>query len=182
MSEQSPEASTNSSEPTPPEGTEQQRQQADEQPKTFDAEYVANLRKEAARYRTEAKANSEAAKKLAEYEEAKKTEAERNADRLRAAEEDAANARREALRFRIASKFKIDDEDADLFLTGSDEESITKQAERLVAREATRRAEADAAEAEAKRRGNHVPSEGTSPAASNANDLAFARDFFGAGG
>ncbi len=175
MSEQSTENAP-SSEQTPPEGSEQQ-----EQPKTFDAEYVANLRKEAAKYRTEAKANSEAASELAKLKEAEKTEAQRVAERLQAAETDAANARRDALRFRIASKFKIDDEDADLFLTGADEESLTKQAERLVAREATRRADADAAEAEAKRRGNHVPREGTPPPASSTSSHEFVAGLFGGG-
>jgi hypothetical protein len=51
-------------------------------------------------------------------------------------------ARAEALRLRVASKFGIGDEDADLFLTGSDEETLTKQAERLAAREPTARSPA----------------------------------------
>lgn len=56
------------------------------EPKVFDAEYVAKLRQEAAKYRTEAKANAEAAKRLAEIEEANKTEAQKLADRLKALE------------------------------------------------------------------------------------------------
>ncbi len=131
--------------------------------------------------RRDARAGADAIKRLAEIEEANKTEAQRTADRLKAAETDAANARRDALRFRIASKYKIDDEDADLFLTGADEESLTKQAERLVAREATRRADAEAAEAEAKRRGNHVPREGTTSPAVNKSDHEFVTALFGGG-
>jgi hypothetical protein len=53
---------------------------------TFDAEYVGKLRNEAAKYRTEAKANAEAAAKLAAIEEANKTESQKLADRLAAAE------------------------------------------------------------------------------------------------
>jgi hypothetical protein len=120
--EQEPEAPT---EETPPEG---------ETPESFDAEYVAKLRKEAAKYRTEAKANAEAAKKLAEIEDASKTEQERQAARLAELEDEAKRARSEALRFKIASKFGVSDEDADLFLTGTDEETLTKQAERLALR------------------------------------------------
>jgi hypothetical protein len=46
---------------------------------------------------------------------------------------EAAQARAEALRFRIASKHGISDEDAQIFLTGSDEQTITAQATRLAA-------------------------------------------------
>ena len=67
MSEQNPEAQT--SEEQPQEGAEQR-----EEPKTFDADYVANLRKEAARYRTEAKA---AAAELEQHRKASMTEAEK---------------------------------------------------------------------------------------------------------
>ncbi|MCB0916872.1 MAG: hypothetical protein KDC23_14435, partial [Actinobacteria bacterium] len=42
---------------------------ADGERKTFDAEYVAKLRKEAAAARVEAKANADAAKRLAEIDE-----------------------------------------------------------------------------------------------------------------
>ena len=44
---------------------------------------------------------------------------------------DKANA--EALRWRIAAKHGISDEDAETFLTGSDEATLTRQAERLSA-------------------------------------------------
>lgn len=127
---------------TPPEG--------DQQPETFDAEYVKKLRAEAAKHRTEAKANADAAKRLAEIEEANKTEAQKAADRLAAAQRDAEQAKADALRWKIAAKFQVDDEDADLFLTGTDEETLTRQAQRLADRDAER-----------KKSGNHVPREGT---------------------
>lgn len=74
------------------------------------------------------------AARLDEIEEANKTEQQKLAERLAEAEKSAEQARTEALRFKIASKFGVTDEDADLFLTGSDEETLTKQAERLAAR------------------------------------------------
>lgn len=45
----------------------------------------------------------------------------------------AEQARAEALRWRIAAKHGISDEDAETFLTGSDEATLTRQAERLAA-------------------------------------------------
>lgn len=59
----------------------------EEQQKVFDAEYVKKLRDEAAKYRTEAKANSEAAKRLADLEEAQKSEQQKQAERLAEAEQ-----------------------------------------------------------------------------------------------
>lgn len=44
---------------------------------------------------------------------------------------EAEKARSEALRWRIAAKHGITDEDAETFLTGSDEATLTRQAERL---------------------------------------------------
>ena len=49
----------------------------------------------------------------------------------------AAKAQAEALRFRVAAKNSISDEDAELFLTGTDEETLTRQAARLVERGTT---------------------------------------------
>ena len=101
---------------------------------TFDAEYVKKLRDEAAKYRTEAKTNADAARKLAELEESQKSESQKLSDAKVAAEKDAAEARAEALRWRVAAKHGISDEDAELFLTGTDEATLTKQAERLTER------------------------------------------------
>lgn len=50
------------------------------------------------------------------------------------AQETAAKATHEALCLRIAAKHGISDEDADLFLTGSDAETVERQAAALVAR------------------------------------------------
>lgn len=72
------------------------------------------------------------AQKAQELEDAQKTELQRANDRAAEAEAKAAKAAADALRYRIASKHSISDEDAEAFLTGADEASLTKQAERLV--------------------------------------------------
>lgn len=169
MSEQSPNPEGQQQQTPSPEGGGEQQPGGENE--TFDAEYVKKLRAESAKYRTEAKANADAAKRLAEIEEANKTEAQKTADRLAAAEKDAADARREALKFKIASKFQIGDEDADLFLTGDDETSMTKQAERLAARTGER-----------KKQGNRVPQEGANSNAAPNDERTFVRDLFGKGG
>ena len=144
-------------------------QQADKpqegEAKTFDESYVKKLRDEAAKYRTEAKANADAAKRLAEIEEANKTEVQKATERLAAAEKAAQDAQAEALRFKIAAKFQVSEEDADLFLTGTDEETLTKQAERLTAREADR-----------KKRGNQSPREGNNSQPGSDEVRSFAND------
>lgn len=94
------------------------------------------LVKALAAQKEEIKALKARTSKLDEIEDAQKTEAERAAERIANLERDAASARAEALRFKIASKHGIGEEDAALFLTGSDEETLTKQAERLAAHQA----------------------------------------------
>lgn len=91
----------------------------------------------------EAKANAAAAARLKEIEDASKSEAQRATERLAAMEKELAAARVDGLRLRVAAKHGISEEDADLFLTGSDEESLTRQAERLQARDADRRTAED---------------------------------------
>lgn len=137
--------------------------------KSFDAEYVDKLRKENARYRTEAKANADAAKKLAEIEAANKTEAQKTADRIAALEAEAQRAKSDALRSRIAAANGISAEDADLFLTGDDEDTLTRQAKRLADRDKA-----------VKQGGNHVPTEGKTPTQAG-GDAAFVRDLFAGG-
>lgn len=138
-----------------------------EGPRTFDEEYVKKLRAESAKYRTEAKANADAAKRLAEIEEANKTEAQKTAEALAAAQRDAEKAAAEALRWKIAAKFQVSDEDAELFLTGTDEDTLTKQAQRLSERTVSQR-----------KNGNHVPREGTSDSVSG-DDRDVVRAIFG---
>lgn len=107
---------------------------------------VARERAKFADYR-EVKAK---AAKLDELEAQNKTESEKTNDRIAQLERELESTRTTALRSRIQAKYGIDDEDADLFLTGSDEDALTKQAERLASRAADR-----------KKQGPHVPKQGT---------------------
>lgn len=71
--------------------TKQEPQQSEqpqegEQGKTFDADYVEKLRKEAAKYRTEARENAAAAKRLQEIEESQKSELQKAIERAESAE------------------------------------------------------------------------------------------------
>lgn len=128
-----------------------------EQPTVYDAEYVARLRREAARYRTEAKANAEAARRLAEIEEAQKVEAEKVAERLAKAERAVAEAEARALRRETALEYRLSAEDALLLDAVVDEEAMRALAKRLA------QGKADTAA----RDGAYVPSEGrntTAPA------------------
>lgn len=123
---------------------------------------------EARKWEQRAKENKSAADKLAEFEAANKSEIEKANDAKTAAEQRAAKAEAESLRWKVAAKHGISDEDAELFLTGTDEETLTRQAQRLTAR-ATER----------KKQGNHVAREGsTSPPTDN--DAAFAHSLLGA--
>lgn len=89
--------------------------------------------------------------KLDELEAAKLSESERDRKDAEAARAEATEAKAEALRWRIAARHSVSDEDAELFLTGSDEETLTKQAERLSARNP------------APGKGTHVPGVGNQP-------------------
>lgn len=71
----------------------------------------------------QAKLDALEAEKLSKEERALKDAAD--------AAERAARAEAEALRWRIAARNGISDEDAELFLTGTDEETLTRQAERF---------------------------------------------------
>ena len=64
-----------------------------------------------------------------------KSEVQRLTERLDALTAAQAEADRRALRYRIAGAHGISTEDADLFLTGDDEQTIIAQAERLAQRE-----------------------------------------------
>lgn len=82
-----------------------------------------------------------------------------------------------ALRASVAAEFGIstkkgpkgEPSDADLFLTGSDVDTLTAQAQRLASREEDR-----------KKQGNFAPKEGTTPkGATNTDDREFVRGLFG---
>lgn len=123
---------------------------------------------EARKWEQRAKENKSAADRLNALEAANKSEVEKANDAKAAAEQHAAKAEAEALRWKVAAKHGISDEDAELFLTGTDEETLIKQAQRLTDRASDR-----------KKQGNHVAREGSTPPAAD-NDASFARSLLGA--
>lgn len=88
-------------------------------------------------------------------------------ERVAATEKRATDAEAAALRSNIATQHGITAEDRDLFLTGSDETTLTAQAERLKARDAASKAS-----------GNHVPTEGANPQPKTDDMREFVRDLF----
>ena len=113
------------------------------------------------------------AAKLDEIEKANQTEAERAQARLAELEAELNQTRSESMRLRVATEHGITDaEDIALFLTGADEETLTKQAKRLAAREADR-----------KKSGLRVPREGSTPEVEPGDEdrRAFLRQLTGRG-
>ncbi len=105
--------------------------------KTFDEAYVKKLRDEAAKYRTEAKANADAAKRLSDLEQAQLSESDKVAKRLSDAGAEVATVPSkvaDALRDHLVGIHEINEEDAELFLTATTPELLLKQIERLTAR------------------------------------------------
>lgn len=80
---------------------------------------------------------TELAQRIKAFEEEKLSDLERAQESAREFETAAQKAQIEALRWRTAAKFGISDEDAEVFLTGSDEDTITVQAQRLAALSST---------------------------------------------
>ncbi|NOQ62710.1 hypothetical protein [Mycolicibacterium fortuitum] len=120
------------------------------------------------------------AAKLDEIEQANLSELEKANGRITTAETERDTAKAEALRLRIAVTHGISLDDADLFLTGTDEETLTAQAKRL----SDRAAEQANAEAERKKKNPIVSKEGTSTTTGTTteeDDREFARNFFGGG-
>lgn len=118
------------------------------------------------------------AARLDEIEQANLSELEKANTRVTSAETERDSAKAEALRLRIAVTHGISLEDADLFLTGTTEETLTAQAKRL----SDRVAEQANAEAERKKKNPSVPKEGTSTTTGTTteeDDREFARTFFG---
>lgn len=77
------------------------------------------------------KAAAEATARIKEFEDRDKSELQKLTEAQAAAEQQRDQATREALRWRIAARHQISDADAEVFLTGGDEETITRQAQRL---------------------------------------------------
>lgn len=121
-----------------------------------------------------AKSNADAAKRLAELEDAQKTEAQKAADKLAAADAEVASVPAkvsEALRTHLVDLHSIPDEDAELFLTATDPALLLRQVTGLLAR-------GNSNDERRRRNGNHVPREGSTPPATDDPKRAFARQVF----
>jgi hypothetical protein len=110
--------------------------------------------------------------KATEYDKlqaATQTEAEKAAARVAELEKQLQNTQAETTRLRVATEHGITDaDDIRLFLTGTDEETLTEQAKRLADRTADR-----------KRSGNHAPREGaTPPSGEGSDERRFVRGLF----
>lgn len=147
--------------PTPPAQATEDGQQPEQ--KVDDIDWKAKARD----WEKRAKDNKGAADRLAELEEANKTEAQKSADRLAAAEKAAVDARAEATRYRIASEFKLSPEDAAALEHVSSEDGMRLVAERLGARDAER-----------KKQGNVVPNEGKTTQPASGSDQEVVRSLF----
>jgi hypothetical protein len=108
--------------------------------------------------------------RYADYDDLKKAAegAKTAEDRIADLEKQIAATQREAMRRRVQAAHGISDEDADLFLTGTDEDSLMAQAKRLAEREDAR-----------KKKNNVSPREGTNPKSGDDPLRDFTRNLFG---
>lgn len=97
-------------------------------PEVFDRDYVESIRKEAAKHRTEAKANAD---RLAELESKLSTFTEEAGTKEATANAVLEKANLESTRLKVALKHGISLDELELFLTGETEETLDKQAEAL---------------------------------------------------
>lgn len=125
------------------------------------------LKRERAKYADYKDVKAKAAR-LDEIEQANLSELEKVNARAAAIERERDQAKADALKLRIAAKHGISEEDADLFLTGMDEETLTAQAKRLADRDADR-----------KKHGNYSPREGTTSTSPDSEALQTTRELFG---
>lgn len=119
------------------------------------------LKAERAARRAAEKAANEAMAKVKAFEDAKKSESERLAEQLQQLKTEAATAKAEALRLRVAAASGLP---ADLheFLVGDDEESVRAQAQKLMAATAA---------ASAPRSPAPDPTQGAKPGAAGSSQL-----------
>jgi hypothetical protein len=96
--------------------------------KTFDADYVKQLRAEAARYRTEAQ---EAKSRVEEFESANQSELEKLTGKLNKEAEARKAAETSLLRFQVAADKQIPSDALDL-LTGNTREELEAKADKLL--------------------------------------------------
>jgi hypothetical protein len=107
--------------------------------------------------------------KYADYDDLKAKAGEKATaeERIAALEANLRTATREAMKRSVQARHGIADEDADLFLTGEDEDTLTLQAKRLADRDSER-----------KKRNNVVPQEGSNPKPAASDEREFTRQLF----
>lgn len=119
---------------------------------------------EARKWEDRAKQNSKAAERLAEFEEAQKTEAQKLAERAEAAEKRAAEFETQALRLSIASKYGVTGDYLDL-IHGGDADALEASAQKVAKLIAAQTATPQ------KPQPLIVPAEGKTPVALNSSAL-----------
>ncbi len=157
MSEQTAEATE-----TGAEGTNEA-----EQPKP--TETVDFWKQKAREQEKRAKDNASAAQRLAEIEDAQKSESEKVADRIAKANaevESVPSKVADALRSHLVALHEIDQDDAELFLTASDPDLLLKQVTRLVG------------QSDKRKKTHAVPGEGKTPSSAENPDRAFVGELF----
>lgn len=163
-----PESTT--TEATATAATEETPTPSEEQPKP--TETVDFWKQKAREQEKRAKDNADAAKRLAEIEDAQKSEAEKTADRIAKADAEVASVPSKVaaeLRTHLVALHEIDEDDAELFLTATEPELLLKQVTRLVGQSGKR-----------KKNGNVVPNEGkTTPTPAADAKREFLREITG---
>lgn len=109
------------------------------------------------------------ARRLDDMEDAQKSEAEKAADRIAKAEAEVASVPAkvaDALRAHLTELHQIDADDAELFLTATDPDTLLKQVTRLISQD------------KRSKKPLHVPKAGASPQPSDSEEGAFVRDLF----
>lgn len=112
------------------------------------AELQAEVEKWKALARKHEQRSTSDMERIKQLEDDSKTEADKVAERIAALEAANAKATADALRLRVAAKHQISDEDADMFLTATDEETLNAQAKRLSERNAETKRQATVVEGE----------------------------------
>lgn len=131
MTEQEPSTPAAQNTEEPATGTPGSEQHLEPKPEVKPSETVDFWKQKAREQESRAKANADAARELQAIRDSQKSEAQRQAEALAEAQKAASSAQQEALRWRIAAQHGITAEDAELFLTGSSEEAMNAQAQRL---------------------------------------------------
>lgn len=141
---------------------------ASEQEKPKPTETVDFWKQKAREQEKRAKDNADAAKRLAEIEDAQKTETEKAAERISKAEAEVASIPSkvaDSLREHLVTLHEIDKDDAELFLTASEPDLLLKQVTRLLGQSDKR-----------KKQNNVSPREGNTAAATTDPKRAWLRE------